>query len=46
MKQNIYDNPFFFKNYKSLRENGFTFNDFVEQPAIKSIIANLTDKSV
>lgn len=46
MKQNIYDNPFFFKKYKSLREAGFTFNDFVEQPAIKSIIANLTDKSV
>jgi ubiquinone/menaquinone biosynthesis C-methylase UbiE len=46
MKQNIYDNPFFFKKYKSLRESGITFNDFVEQPAFKSIIANLTDKSV
>ncbi|MBT2757512.1 class I SAM-dependent methyltransferase [Mesobacillus foraminis] len=46
MKQNIYDHPFFFEKYKSLRESGLTFNDFVEQPAIKSVIPNLSDKSV
>ncbi|WP_067726576.1 class I SAM-dependent methyltransferase [Oceanobacillus damuensis] len=46
MKQNIYDNPVFFKEYISLRESGVTYNDFVEQPAIKSAISSLKDKSI
>ncbi|WP_397538089.1 class I SAM-dependent methyltransferase [Rummeliibacillus pycnus] len=46
MKQNIYDNPIFFKNYSSLRESGVTYNDFVEQPAIKSVISALDDKCI
>lgn len=46
MKQNIYDNPAFFKDYISLRESGITYNDFVEQPAIKSLVPNLKGKSV
>ncbi|RDW17673.1 class I SAM-dependent methyltransferase [Oceanobacillus chungangensis] len=46
MKQNIYDNPIFFKEYISLRESGVTFNDFVEQPAIKSAISTLKEKSI
>lgn len=46
MKQNIYDNPTFFKGYTTLRESGRTYNDFIEQPAIKSIIPNLEGKSV
>lgn len=46
MKQNIYDNPTFFKDYTTLRESGVTYNDFVEQPAIKSIMPSLQGKSV
>lgn len=46
MKQNIYDNPIFFKEYTSLRESGVTYNDFVEQPAIKSVISTIRDKSI
>lgn len=46
MKQNIYDNLIFFKKYISLRESGVTYNDFVEQPAIKSAIPTLKGKSI
>ncbi|MBY0098456.1 class I SAM-dependent methyltransferase [Mesobacillus maritimus] len=46
MKQNIYDNPTFFKKYSALRRSGLTYNDFVEQPAIKSLIFSLEGKSV
>lgn len=46
MKQNIYDNESFFKEYTSLRESGVTYNDFVEQPAIKAAISTLKGKSV
>lgn len=46
MKQNIYDNQTFFKEYISLRDSGVTYNDFVEQPAIKSLISNLEGKTV
>lgn len=46
MKQNIYDNHTFFKGYSSLRESGVTYNDFVEQPAIKSLISNLSGKTI
>jgi ubiquinone/menaquinone biosynthesis C-methylase UbiE len=46
LKQNIYDNDIFFKNYKSLRKTGITYNDFVEQPAIKSAISSLNGKTV
>ncbi|MGM0903688.1 MAG: class I SAM-dependent methyltransferase [Bacillota bacterium] len=46
MKQNIYDNPTFFERYSSLRHSGVTYNDFVEQPAIKSLITSLKGKSV
>jgi 2-polyprenyl-3-methyl-5-hydroxy-6-metoxy-1,4-benzoquinol methylase len=46
MKQNIYDNDIFFKNYTSMRKTGVTFNDFVEQPAIKSAISSLNGKTV
>lgn len=30
----------------SLREGGVTYNDFVEQPSIKSTISNLKGKSI
>ncbi|MDZ5473081.1 class I SAM-dependent methyltransferase [Bacillus sp. 31A1R] len=46
MKQNIYDHPIFFKEYTSLRESGVTYNDFVEQPAIKSLLPTLDGKTV
>ncbi|MUV38744.1 uncharacterized protein JNUCC1_02615 [Lentibacillus sp. JNUCC-1] len=46
MKQNIYDDPQFFKNYITLRESGVTYNDFIEQPAIKSMIPDLRGKTV
>jgi ubiquinone/menaquinone biosynthesis C-methylase UbiE len=46
LKQNIYDNPIFFEKYSSLRDSGVTYNDFVEQPAIKSLISSLEGKSV
>src|SRR5699024_7098097 len=46
MKQNIYDNPTFFRDYTALRESGRTYNDFIEQPSIKSMIPNLKGKIV
>jgi 2-polyprenyl-3-methyl-5-hydroxy-6-metoxy-1,4-benzoquinol methylase len=46
LKQNIYDNHTFFKEYSSLRDSGVTYNDFVEQPAIKSEISNLNGKII
>ncbi len=46
VKQNIYDNNDFFPRYISLRDSGITYNDFVEQPAIKSLISSLNGKSV
>lgn len=46
LKQNIYDNPTFFNEYKKLRESGITYNDFIEQPAVKSAISCLEGKTV
>ncbi|MFT4414345.1 class I SAM-dependent methyltransferase [Fredinandcohnia humi] len=46
MKQNIYDNETFFNGYSKLRKSGVTYNDFVEQPAIKSAISNLHGKNI
>lgn len=46
MKQNIYDNPVFFEKYNSLRNSGVTYNDFVEQPAMKSVIPTLHGKLI
>lgn len=46
MKQNIYDNPVFFEKYNSLRNSGVTYNDFVEQPAMKSLIPTLHGKLI
>lgn len=46
MKQNIYDNDIFFNGYTSLRESGISYNDFVEQPALKSAISSLKGKKI
>lgn len=42
--QNIYDDPSFLENYKSLRINSQGFNDFLEQPAIISLLPALEKK--
>lgn len=42
MKQNIYDNPEFFQMYTELRKSKITYNDFIEQPAIKRELPELT----
>ncbi|MCM3388863.1 class I SAM-dependent methyltransferase [Ureibacillus chungkukjangi] len=46
MKQNIYDNQVFFEQYTALRDSGVTANDFVEQPAIKSLLIAIEGKKV
>lgn len=46
LKQNIYDDHTFFKAYTALRDSGVTYNDFVEQPAIKSAISDLKGKTI
>jgi 2-polyprenyl-3-methyl-5-hydroxy-6-metoxy-1,4-benzoquinol methylase len=46
MKQNIYDDPKFFEGYMNLRDSGRTYNDFLEQPAIKRELPNLKGKRV
>lgn len=46
MKQNIYDNPEFFESYHKLRSSKITYNDFVEQPALKALLPDLTGKRV
>ena len=46
MKQNIYDNSTFFNGYIAKRETGVTINDFVEQPAMKSLFPKLKGKTV
>ncbi|WP_046173537.1 class I SAM-dependent methyltransferase [Domibacillus indicus] len=46
MKQNIYDNDTFFNGYMTLRKSGVTYNDFIEQPAIKSVLPPLHGKTV
>lgn len=46
MKQNIYDNDEFYQSYRKLRKSGISYNDFVEQPAIKSAIGDIKGKKV
>ena len=41
MKQNIYDNPDFFKGYMDLRSSEKGFNAAVEEPAIRSLLPSL-----
>lgn len=37
MKQNIYDNPEFFNQYKALRQRPTNYNRLLEQPTMKSL---------
>lgn len=46
MKQNIYDNPDFFNGYKSKRDKKSGVNDFVEQPAMLSMLPDLKGKDI
>ncbi|WP_322922663.1 class I SAM-dependent methyltransferase [Paenibacillus campi] len=46
MKQNLYDNPEFFAYYSRLRASKLTYNDFVEQPAFRSLLPSLQGKRV
>ena len=41
MKQNIYDNPEYFRHYQALRQTPYNYNNLLEQPAIKSLLPNL-----
>lgn len=43
MKQNIYDNPDFFKGYMELRSNESGFNSAVEEPAVYGLLPSLKD---
>ncbi len=44
--QNIFDNQTFFDGYKALRDRDDNANDLIEQPAMKKLIPDLTNKSV
>ncbi|MCL1694795.1 bifunctional 2-polyprenyl-6-hydroxyphenol methylase/3-demethylubiquinol 3-O-methyltransferase UbiG [Lysinibacillus sp. BPa_S21] len=46
MKQNIYDHPEFFHQYQKLRQASYNFNNLLEQPALKSLLPNLTDLQI
>lgn len=48
MKQNIYDNPVFFKEYNDMRNDkkGISANDLIEIPTIRKMVPNLMDKKV
>ncbi|CAN7410200.1 class I SAM-dependent methyltransferase [Rossellomorea sp. LjRoot5] len=46
MKQNIYDNPTFFEGYMNLRDSKMTYNDFLEQPAMRDALPDLKGERV
>ncbi len=45
-KQNVYDNPIFFDNFKALRESEINFNDCIETPILMSLLPELTGKAI
>ena len=45
MSQNIFDNETFFNEYRKLRE-GKSYNDLLEQPAMRALLPGLTGKRV
>ena len=48
MKQNIYDNSNFFKEYNNMRneKKGTSANDLIEIPTIRKMLPDLTNKTV
>ena len=45
-QQNIYDDPVFFENFKSLREDEVNFNDLIETPIITAMLPDLSGMRV
>ena len=46
MKQNIYDHPEFFNQYRKLRQTPYNYNNLLEQPALKSLLPNVTNLQI
>ncbi|KPN96510.1 bifunctional 2-polyprenyl-6-hydroxyphenol methylase/3-demethylubiquinol 3-O-methyltransferase UbiG [Lysinibacillus sp. ZYM-1] len=46
MKQNIYDNPEFFHQYKALRQKTSNYNRLLEQPTMKSLLPPLLNLQI
>ncbi|WP_155590996.1 class I SAM-dependent methyltransferase [Lysinibacillus cavernae] len=46
MKQNIYDNPIFFNQYKALRQKQYNYNRLLEQPTMKSLLPPLANLQI
>jgi 2-polyprenyl-3-methyl-5-hydroxy-6-metoxy-1,4-benzoquinol methylase len=46
LKQNIYDNPGFFKGYRRMREKGDSLNEMVEQLAMLSLLPEVKGMAV
>jgi ubiquinone/menaquinone biosynthesis C-methylase UbiE len=46
MKQNIYDDPVFFEGYRQLRQNESGLNAAIEEPAIMSLLPDLTAMNI
>ncbi len=46
MSQNIFDDNVFFKKYSELRKKEYSYNNLVEQPAIKALLPELKGKAV
>lgn len=44
--QNIFDNERFFNSYKELRETDNNYNTLLEQPSMKKLLPDLSNKSV
>ena len=44
--QNIYDNEKFFTDYKNMRDGGINANNLIEIPAMKSMLPDLTGKTI
>jgi SAM-dependent methyltransferase len=42
VKQNIYDNPDFFAGYRTLRQNNAGLNEVLEQPALRSLLPDVS----
>jgi SAM-dependent methyltransferase len=46
MSQNIFDNETFFENYKRIRSKPESYNNLIEQPAMKSLLPDLNGKII
>ena len=46
MKQNIYDDPVFFAGYQALRKNEAGLNAAIEEPAVRSVLPDLTAMTI